>query len=117
MIAVLFEVHVPEEKMSDYLKLAAALKVELETAEGFISVERFQSLSDSGKLLSLSYWKDEASVAQWRNSMNHRLAQSQGRESIFQKYHLTVAQTIRQYTEDDRSDAPKDSNQYFHLEG
>ena len=112
MIAVIFEVMPKEGQKEEYLKIAAALKPELEKIDGFISIERFQSLTDSGKILSLSFWKDEESVKQWRNLEIHRRAQSKGRESIFRDYHLRIAEVSRDYGMFDRKEAPADSKAF-----
>jgi len=112
MIAVIFEVIPHEEHKDDYFKIAAALKPELEKIEGFISVERFQSITDSAKILSLSFWKDEESVKQWRNLEVHRQAQSEGRKLIFQDYRLRIAVVSRDYGMHDRSEAPVDSREF-----
>ena len=91
MIAIIFEVWPADGRKGDYLELAARLKSELERMDGFISVERFQSLTDPDKLLSLSFWRDEEAVAAWRQSAAHRAAQSAGRAGIFRDYRLRVA--------------------------
>lgn len=109
MIAVLFEVWPAEGRKQHYLDLAAALKDELSQLDGFISVERFESLSDPGKLLSLSFFRDEESVALWRNSALHRATQSKGRSGVFSDYRLRVAHVLRDYGLVDRAEAPKDS--------
>lgn len=110
MIAVIFEVEPADGRMGDYLDHAARLKPVLETMPGFISVERFRSLVNPAKLLSLSYWQDEAAVANWRNRMEHRAAQAAGRGGIFQGYRLRVAAVLRDYGLSDRRDqAPADS--------
>lgn len=109
MIAVIFEVEFPGERMHRYLDLAAALRDELETIDGFLSVERFQSLSHPDKLVSLSFFRDEASVARWRNSRAHRATQAQGRVGLFTHYRLRVAEVIRDYGLTDRAEAPADS--------
>lgn len=109
MIAVIFEAMPAEGKWDEYLDIAGALKPELERIEGFISVERFQSLSDAGKVLSLSFWKDEESVARWRNLEQHREAQARGRESVFRNYRLRIADVSRDYGMNDRDQAPRDS--------
>jgi len=106
MIAVLFEAWPSAEHGDRYLLLAAALKDELEQIDGFIAVERFQSLSDPGKLLSLSLFRDEAAVRAWRETPSHRAAQAQGRASVFQDYRLRVAQVTRDYGPRDRAQAP-----------
>lgn len=109
MIAVIFEVWPTEGKLDHYLDLAAELKPELEQIDGFISVERFQSLTDSGKLLSLSFWRDEEAVQNWRNRPNHRATQAKGRAGVFKDYRLRIAGVIRDYGMDDRAQAPEDS--------
>ena len=113
MILVLFEVKVKKEGMDKYLALAAGLKDELAQADGFIRAERFSSLSEQGKLLSLSFWESEVAVEKWRNVIKHRMSQSQGRESLFAGYTITIASKIRQYTEIDRAEVPEDSRAFF----
>lgn len=110
MIAVLFEVTVKEGKDKEYLAEAAALADSLKKAPGFIRSERFSSLAVPGKLLSLSFWRDEECVAQWRNLVAHRSAQGKGRAGIFEHYRITVMREIRSYTDAERSAAPADSN-------
>jgi heme-degrading monooxygenase HmoA len=109
MIAVIFEVWPRPERRGEYLDIAAALRPELEAIDGFISVERFESLSEPGKLLSLSFWRDEAAVAAWRNLRTHRAAQGRGRAGIFADYRLRVADVIRDYGMSDRAEVPDDS--------
>ena len=109
MIAVIFEVEPREGRQDDYLGTAAHLKPLLERADGFISIERFQSLVRPGKILSLSFWRDEAAVAAWRKTEEHRAAQAAGRDGIFAGYRLRVAQVLRDYGMDDRAEAPADS--------
>ncbi|MGO4325874.1 antibiotic biosynthesis monooxygenase [Cupriavidus sp. 2TAF22] len=109
MIAVIFEVIPAEGRMDTYLSIAAQLRPTLEAIDGFISVERFQSLSDPGKLLSLSFFRDEAAVKAWRNTEEHRHAQSAGRGGVFAGYRLRVAQVLRDYGLDERDQAPADS--------
>jgi heme-degrading monooxygenase HmoA len=109
MIAVIFEVVPNEERKQEYLDIAANLRPELDKIEGFISIERFQSISDPGKILSLSFWKDEKSIQQWRNLEIHRSAQSKGRQEIFKDYHLRIADVKRVYGMFDRKETPKDS--------
>lgn len=113
MIGVLFEVYLKEDKMQDYLTLAADLLSELEKIEGFISIERFQSFSDTTKILSMSMWENEEAVAKWRTNAKHRETQGKGRATIFEKYKITVVRTIREYTNIVREQAPEDSNEYF----
>ena len=110
MIAVIFEVKPKIEGKEEYLKIAAGLRKFLENRDGFISIERFQSLSEEGKILSLSFWQDEAAIEKWRNLLEHRTAQKKGRESLFHSYRIRVAQVVRDYTESDRNEAPSDSN-------
>ena len=109
MIAVIFEVEPAEGRQQDYLAIAASLLDELRQMDGFISVERFQSLTTPGKLLSLSFWRDEAAVAAWRNREHHRAAQAEGRAGIFTTYRIRVAAVLRDYTLTDRDQAPADS--------
>jgi heme-degrading monooxygenase HmoA len=109
MIAVIFEVIPADGRKDDYLALAAALKADLEASDGFVSVERFQSLTNPGKLLSLSFWRDEAAIQAWRNRPSHRAAQDAGRKGVFADYRLRVAATIRDYGMFARDQAPADS--------
>jgi heme-degrading monooxygenase HmoA len=109
MIAVIFEVWPKADRRQEYLELAAALRGELEAIDGFVSVERFESLSEPGKLLSLSVWRDEAALTAWRNLAAHRAAQSRGRGGIFADYRLRVAGVIRDYGMTGRAAAPEDS--------
>ena len=109
MIAVIFEVMPRAGRREDYLGIAADLKPLLETIDGFISIERFESLSEPGKVLSLSFWRDEAAVAAWRNLELHRRAQAVGRGEIFRDYRLRITQVVRDYGMDDRAEAPADS--------
>ena len=107
MIAVLFEAWPRDGATDDYLSIAAALRPELEKMDGFISIERFQSLADPGKLLSLSWWRDEAAIAAWRGFGPHRAAQAAGRERVFADYRLRVAAVTRDYGMNDRAAAPR----------
>ena len=109
MIAVIFEVVPAPGRKQDYLDLAASLKPELEKMDGFISIERFASLTQEGKILSLSIWRDEEAVKRWRNLERHRAAQVKGRGGIFADYRLRVASVIRDYGMSDRDEAPADS--------
>lgn len=109
MIAVIFEVLPHPEHHQSYLRIAADLKPLLSEIDGFISIERFQSLSDAGKILSLSFWRDEEAVQSWRNLEAHRAAQSLGRAQIFSHYRLRIASVIRDYGLHDREQAPDDS--------
>ena len=109
MIAVIFEVEPADGKTQSYLDLAAKLRPELEKIDGFVSVERFQSLTTPGKILSLSIWRDEQAVAKWRQLGEHRAAQSAGRRSIFRDYRLRVASVLRDYGMHERAEAPADS--------
>ena len=114
MIAVIFEVMPADGKKQEYLDIAACLKPTLVTIDGFISIERFQSLTDEGKILSLSFWRDEEAVKQWRNLEIHRDAQSKGRAYVFKDYHLRIADVVRDYGMFDRAEAPADSKQVHH---
>jgi len=110
MIAVIFEVEPAEGRMDDYLDHAARLRPVLERMPGFVSVERFRSLTDPDKLLSLSFWENEEAVAAWRNRAEHRAAQAAGRAGIFRGYRLRVAAVLRDYgMEERREQAPADS--------
>jgi heme-degrading monooxygenase HmoA len=109
MIAVIFEVWPADGEVQHYLDLAAALKEDLQKIDGFVSIERFQSLSDTGKLLSLSFFRDEAAVQQWRNRPSHRATQAKGRSGVFSDYRLRVATVLRDYGLHDRAEAPGDS--------
>lgn len=111
MIAVIFEVLPHPSGKQAYLDIAASLRPHLEEIDGFLSIERFESLSQPGKLLSLSYWRDEQAVQAWRNLEVHRQAQSDGRSSVFADYRLRVAEVIRSYGLHDRTEAPQDSRQ------
>lgn len=109
MIAVIFEVTPAPGQMQAYLDHAASLRPELEGLEGFISVERFQSLTDPDKLISLSFFEDEDALTRWRNREDHRAAQSAGRDGVFADYRLRIARVIRDYGLNDRAEAPTDS--------
>ncbi|MFY0679209.1 MAG: antibiotic biosynthesis monooxygenase [Thalassovita sp.] len=109
MIAVIFEVQVAEGRQDDYLAIAADLKPLLSEIDGFISVERFQSLTDPSKLLSLSFFRDEEAVQAWRQLSAHRQAQTKGRDGAFRDYRLKVAHVLRDYGMSDRDQAPGDS--------
>ena len=110
MIAVIFEVIPSEDGKQTYLDIAADLKPRLEQIPGFISIERFQSLVDERKLLSLSFWENEAAIARWRNLEQHRAAQQAGRDKLFEKYRIRVAAVERDYGLDERDQAPTDSS-------
>lgn len=109
MIAVIFEVEIAEGREAAYLDQAAALRPLLDQQPGFVSVERFRSLSQPNKLLSLSCFADEAAVAQWRALPRHRAAQTAGREGVFADYRLRVTTVMRDYTMTERDGAPDDS--------
>ena len=109
MIAVIFEA-VPQAGQTDaYLDAAARLRPLLAETDGFISIERFESLTQPGKILSLSFWRDVAAVEEWRNMEEHRQAQAAGRAGIFADYRLRVAEVMRDYGKDERGEAPADS--------
>ncbi len=109
MIAVIFEVWPAQGQKGQYLDIAAELRPLLDGIDGFISIERFQSLTDAGKLLSLSFWRDEDAVAQWRNLEAHRAAQAAGRDHVLSDYRLRVASVLRDYGMSERAEAPSDS--------
>ena len=109
MIAIIFEVTPKDGRAERYFELAGQLKEDLARADGFISVERFASLTEEGKYLSLSFWRDEAAVQAWRATTRHRAAQAEGRGEIFADYRLRVAEVRRDYGMDRRAEAPEDS--------
>jgi heme-degrading monooxygenase HmoA len=111
MIAVIFEVWPADGRKQEYLDIAAHLRPLLDSIDGFISIERFESLSEPGKILSLSFWRDEQAVAAWRQLGEHRIAQTQGRAGIFRDYRLRVAGIIRDYGMFEREQAPIDSRE------
>ncbi len=109
MIAVIFEFPPLPGRFPDYMALVDRLKPDLDRAEGFISLERFESIATPGKFLSLQFWRDEQSVQKWRNLAQHREAQKRGRAGIFASYRLRIAGVIRDYGMDDRVETPPDS--------
>lgn len=109
MIAVIFEFEPDAGKTAEYLEIAGGLHSIVEGIDGFISIERFESLAQPGKILSLSLWRDEEAVKEWRNVAEHRQAQRAGRNGIFSGYRLRVASVIREYGMDERDQAPDDS--------
>jgi heme-degrading monooxygenase HmoA len=109
MHAVIFEVWPKEQGRQEYLDIAAALKPRLEQIDGFISIERFQSLTEPSKVLSLSFWRDDAAIAEWRRVEAHRMAQAKGRGELFRDYRLRIASVVRDYGMNERAEAPADS--------
>ena len=109
MIAVIFEVHPAKGHMDDYLGIAADLRPLLDGIDGFLSIERFQSLADGGKLVSLSVWRDEAAILEWRKMDQHRRAQAAGRRTVLADYRLRVAEVVRDYGMTERNEASADS--------
>ena len=109
MIAVIFEFAAAEGRFAEYKELAEGLSDEVSNFDGFISIERFQSISDPARFVSLSFWRDEDAVRKWRNVQKHREAQARGRGGIFSAYRLRVCQVLRDYTRDSRTEAPRDS--------
>jgi heme-degrading monooxygenase HmoA len=109
MMAVIFEVEPQDGRRDDYFDIAAELRPLLEEIDGFISIERFESLVTPGKILSLSFWRDEAAIAEWRQLEKHRKAQGMGRGVMFKGYRLRVAEVARDYGMHDRAQAPQDS--------
>ena len=112
-VVVLFEVTPTAEGKVNYLELAARLKPLLSDAKGFIRSERFGSLNEEGKLLSLNVWENEEALKKWRNELHHRMSQSEGRERLFESYRITVASVVRDYDDSNRNEAPADSNKYL----
>ena len=115
MIFVLFEVTIKENCMDDYLAIAGGLKEELIHSKGFIRAERFSSLVNDRKLLSLSIWESEEAVSKWRNQREHHMGQQEGRNSIFESYTITVTSKVRSHSNIERREAPEDSNKVFGL--
>jgi heme-degrading monooxygenase HmoA len=111
MIAVIFEVVPAPGRTQEYIDLAASLRPELEKIDGFISIERYASLVNEGKIVSLSFWRDEEALAKWRNIERHRIAQARGRKEIFADYRLRVATVVRDYGLHERAQAPDDSRE------
>jgi heme-degrading monooxygenase HmoA len=109
MLAVIFELEPVASSKQQYLDIAADLRADLQAVDGFISIERFESLSQPGKLLSLSFWRDEDAICAWRNLSEHRVAQKAGRDHLFNDYRLRVAEVVRDYGMNDRAMAPHDS--------
>jgi heme-degrading monooxygenase HmoA len=109
MIAVIFEAQPNPDRTTTYLDAAETLRPLLSDIDGFVSIERFESLTHPGKILSLSFWRDEEAVRQWRNVEAHRRIQHAGRQSIFADYRLRVAHVVRDYGMNDRAEAPDDS--------
>jgi len=112
MIAVIFEVWPKDGRRQEYLDIAAGLRPLLDEIDGFISIERFESLTEPGKILSLSLWRDEEAIENWRRIELHREAQSKGRSGIFKDYRLKIAGVIRDYGMFDREQAPADSRKF-----
>ncbi len=113
MIAVIFEVWIDDKQKSTYLDLATELRPLLDDIDGFISIERFESIYEQGKMLSLSFWRDEEAIATWRRLEAHRRTQAKGRSEVFEDYRLRIAGVIRDYGMNERQQAPTDS-QLFH---
>ena len=109
MIAVIFEFTPAQGRFPEYMDLVGTLKADLEKADGFISLERFESITTKGKFVSLQFWRDEEAVSKWRNLQKHREAQAKGRAGIFKSYRLRIASVVRDYTCDERAQAPADS--------
>jgi heme-degrading monooxygenase HmoA len=109
VITVIFEFTPAEGRFSEYLDLVGTLKADLDKADGFISLERFESITTKGKFVSLQFWRDEEAVRKWRNLQRHREVQAKGRAGIFTSYRLRIASVVRDYTMDERAQAPADS--------
>lgn len=112
-VIVMFEVKLLPDKTDHYLKVAEELKHLLDGEEGLVRTERFVSLKDENKLLSLNVWKSEKDVDRWRNTIAHRISQKKGRSELFESYRITVAHAVRSYGDKEREEAPEDSNKYF----
>ena len=109
MIAVIFEFTPAEGRFPEYMALVDTLRADLAKAEGFISLERFESITNKGNFVSLQFWRDEECVRRWRNLQKHREAQRKGRAGIFKSYRLRIAEVVRDYTMEERAQAPGDS--------
>lgn len=105
MYAVIFEVEPKPDRTAEYLDIAGVLRQDLEKMDGFISIERFESLTNEGKMLSLSFWRDEAAIAAWRNLTKHQKAQAKGANELFGDYRIRVAEVQRDYTKTERAEA------------
>jgi heme-degrading monooxygenase HmoA len=112
VIAVIFEFTPAEGRFPEYMQLVETLKADLAKAEGFVSLERFESITTPGKFISLQFWRDEECVRKWRTLQQHRAAQKHGRERIFDSYRLRIASVIRDYEKDRRDQAPADSVEF-----
>jgi heme-degrading monooxygenase HmoA len=117
MIAVIFEFWPAEGQTAEYFELAGMLRAELDRIDGFISIERFESVTTPGKFVSLSFWRDEAAVERWRNLESHRRAQARGRAAVFSDYRLRVAAVLRDYGMNQREQAPADSRRRHEPQG
>jgi heme-degrading monooxygenase HmoA len=117
VIAVIFEVTPVYGRRSTYLDIAAQLHARLDKIDGFLSIERFESLKMPGKILSLSFWRDEEAIARWRNGQEHRAAQQAGRNGIFADYRLRIAGVVRDYGMAERDEAPQDSRVFHETRG
>jgi heme-degrading monooxygenase HmoA len=107
MYTVIFEVEPEPDRLQEYLDMAARLRADLEKIEGFISIERFTSLGQDGKILSLSFWRDEDAIARWREQQRHHAAQISGRNGVFRDYRIRVAAVVRDYGMNERAQAPQ----------
>lgn len=111
MIAVIFEFTPAEGRFPDYMKLVDTLREDLAKADGFVSLERFESITHKGKFVSLQFWRDEEALRKWRNLPRHRAAQAEGRSRIFASYTLRIAEVVRDYAMNERAQAPADSRE------
>ena len=112
MLVLAMKIQTTKEGKEEYLKIASTLKEFLPSQKGFISIERFQSLVEENKLLSLSFWEDEEAISIWRNLFEHRIAQDKGNKELFTEYRIRVANVVRDYSKEKREEAPKDSNEH-----
>ncbi len=112
-VITLFEVIPTQEGKARYLELAANLKNLINDVEGFIRAERFQSLANENKILSLNEWENEECMAKWRKQIEHRMSQFEGKDDLFESYKITVVSVIREYSHENREQAPQDSNDYI----
>lgn len=96
MVVVIFEVFFKPGQEAAYLEIARKLREHVLQAPGFIGMERFRSIANEGKICSVSFWEDEASVEAWKNFPQHLAAQQHGKEHLFAKYRIRVAKVLHE---------------------
>ena len=98
MIIVVFEFNVNKGREKDYFLEVEKLQTEIQNAEGFIGVDRFESNNTKGYYVSVSSWKDEQSVNKWHKNSKHAIAQNLGKKEIFKSFRIRVAKFFRDYS-------------------